>query len=208
VAILVEREIDGHKQPIPYIIRAAQTKNWRGIHQEIRAAQSSRVEQAWLGLRDFGWMPLLVFRLFWPIFYWLKERTPALQKKYGGTVCVSSVGMFGKGGGWGIPVSDYTLQLTVGGIAPKPALIDGQTVLRDYLSVTLGFNHDLVDGAPAARFTKELKEFIACGSNFDECATLSEVLPLSTPTRTSGSPKKIDQVSDELSTLKMCVWPL
>ena len=122
-------------------------------------------------------MPLLVFKVFWPVFYWLKERTPSLQKKYGGTVCVTSVGMFGRGGGWGIPVSDYTLQLTVGGIAPKPAVIDGQMVLRDYLSLTLSFNHDLVDGAPAARFTEELKELMERGNSLGELEALSELLP-------------------------------
>jgi len=177
VAILVEREIDGEKQPIPYIIRAAQTKSWRDIHQEIRAAQSRPVEKTWLGLQDFGWMPLLVFKVFWPIFYWLKERTPSLQKKYGGTVSVSSVGMFGRGGGWGIPVNDYTLQLTVGGIAPKPAVIDGQMVQRDYLSLTLSFNHDLVDGAPAARFTEELKELMERGNSLGELEALSGLVP-------------------------------
>jgi len=163
VATMIEREIAGHKQPIVYIIRAANTKTVREIHQEIRAAQVNVVEQAWEGLRDFGWLPLVVFRVLWPLFWWLKGRSPRVQKKYGGTVGVSAVGMFGKGGGWGIPVDDHTLDLTLGGIAEKPGVIDGQIAIREYLCITLSFNHELSDGAPAARFTERLKELIESG---------------------------------------------
>ena len=168
VATMIEREIAGHKQPIVYIIRAANTKTVREIHQEIRAAQVNVVEQAWEGLRDFGWLPLVVFRVLWPLFWWLKGRSPRVQKKYGGTVGVSAVGMFGKGGGWGIPVDDHTLDLTLGGIAEKPGVIDGQIAIREYLCITLSFNHELSDGAPAARFTERLKELIESGYSLYE----------------------------------------
>lgn len=163
VATLIERGMAGHKQPIVYIIRAANTKTFREIHQEIRTAQVSAVEQVWEGLKDFGWLPLVVFRAFWPVFWWVKNRSPAVQKKYGGTVGVSAVGMFGKGAGWGIPINDYTLELTLGGIAEKPGVVDGHITIREYLSMTLSFNQDLIDGAPAARFTERLKELIESG---------------------------------------------
>ena len=168
VATMIEREIAGHKQPIVHIIRAANTKTVREIHQEIRAAQVNVVEQAWEGLRDFGWLPLVVFRVLWPLFWWLKGRSPWVQKKYGGTVGVSAVGMFGKGGGWGIPVDDHTLDLTLGGIAEKPGVIDGQIAIREYLCITLSFNHELIDGAPAAPFTERLKELIESGYSLYE----------------------------------------
>jgi hypothetical protein len=109
VATAIEREMAGHKQPIVYIIRAANTKTLREIHQEIRAAQVNAVKQAWEGLKDFGWLPLMVFRVLWPIFWWVKGRSPSVQKKYGGTVGVSAVGMFGKGAGWGVPINDLPL---------------------------------------------------------------------------------------------------
>jgi pyruvate/2-oxoglutarate dehydrogenase complex dihydrolipoamide acyltransferase (E2) component len=168
VATMIEREITGHKQPIVYIIRAANTKTLREIHQEIRAAQVNVVEQAWEGLRDFGWLPLVVFRVLWPLFWWLKGRSPWVQKKYGGTVGVSAVGMFGNGGGWGIPINDHTLDLTLGGIAEKPGVVDGHIAIREYLSITLSFNHDLIDGAPAARFTARLKDLIESGYGLSE----------------------------------------
>jgi len=163
VATVIEREMAEQKQPIVYIIRAANKKTFRQIHHEIRAAQVNAVEQAWEGLKDFGWLPLVVFRVLWPMFWWMKGRSPSVQKKYGGTVGVSAVGMFGKGSGWGIPINDHSLDLTLGGIAEKPGVVNGHIAIREYLCITLSFNHDLIDGAPAARFTQRLKELIESG---------------------------------------------
>jgi len=73
------------------------------------------------------------------------------------------VGMFGKGGGWGIPINDHTLDLTLGGIAGKPGIVDGQIALREYLAMTLSFDHSIIDGAPAARFSVRLRELIESG---------------------------------------------
>ena len=39
---------------------------------------------------------------------------------------------------------------------------------REYLSITLSFNHDLIDEAPAARFTGRLKELIESGYGLAE----------------------------------------
>jgi pyruvate/2-oxoglutarate dehydrogenase complex dihydrolipoamide acyltransferase (E2) component len=45
----------------------------------------------------------------------------------------------------------------VGGIGVKPGVVDGHIAIREYLSLTISLNHDLIDGAPAARFTERLK---------------------------------------------------
>ena len=181
VATQIEREMAGQKQPIVYIIRAANTKTLREIHQEIRAAQVNAVKQAWEGLKDFGWLPLVVFRVLWPMFWWMKGRSPSVQKKYGGTVGVSAVGMFGKGAGWGIPINDHTLDVTLGGIAEKPGVVDGHIATREYLCLTLSFNHDLIDGAPAARFIQRLKELIESGYGLiDEGGEEAKVLRAAT----------------------------
>ena len=162
VATTIERDIAGQKQPIIYIIRAANKKSLHEIHDEIRAAQRNTLEQAWEGLREFGWLPLVVFKWIWPVLWWVIERYPQVQRKYAGTVGLSAVGMFGKGGGWGIPIANRT-QLTLGGIAQKPGVVDGRIAIREYLGVTLSFDHNIIDGAPAARFTARLKELIEDG---------------------------------------------
>ncbi len=168
VATAIERDMGGYKQPITYIIRAANKKTFRGIHQEIRAAQVAPVEQAWKGFKDFRFLPLVVFRCIWPFFWWLRGHSAQMQKKYGGTVGLTAVGMFGKGGGWAIPISYHTLHVALGGIAEKPSVVEGQVTIHEYLYMTLSFNHAMVDGAPAARFAQRLKDLIESGYGLGE----------------------------------------
>lgn len=161
----IERNVDGQKQIMPCIIRAANRKTLREIHQEIRAAQVQDVEKALKGLKGFlFFLPTLLFRPFFQVYSWLVRAYPRIQKKALGTVGITAVGMFGKGAGWGIPLaSAQSLWITVGGIGKKPEVVDGQITMREYLSLTISFDHDIIDGAPAARFTQRLKDLIESG---------------------------------------------
>ena len=42
-------------------------------------------------------------------------------------------------------------------------LVDGQIEAHDILSLTLSFDHDIIDGAPATRFSQRLKDLIESG---------------------------------------------
>ena len=75
--------------------------------------------------------------------------------------------MFGTGGGWGISPTNYSLQLTVGGIERKPGIVDGTIEPREYLNLTVTVDHDVVDGAPAARFVQRLKELVEDGQGIE-----------------------------------------
>ncbi len=171
VATAIEREMAGQKQAIVYIIRAANKKTFPEIHQEIRAAQVEKVEQAWEGLEAsplLQLLPMWLLKIGWGGFCWMRRAYPQVQKKYGGTVGVTAVGMFGKDAGWGIPINDHTIDITLGGIAEKPTVVNGQIAMRDYLCMTLSFNHAMIDGAPAARFAGRLKDLIESGHGLCE----------------------------------------
>ena len=172
VYTLIDRDVAGQEQPIPYIVRAANRKTLREIHQEIRAAQMEDVEK---DLKWIQFLPDLLFRPFFWAFYLIGRRYPQIWKKFVGTVGITAVGMFGKGVGWGIPPAMPTLMITVGGIGEKPVLVDGHIVLRDYLSLTISFDHDIIDGAPAARFTRRLKELIESGYGLPDSSVESEL---------------------------------
>jgi pyruvate/2-oxoglutarate dehydrogenase complex dihydrolipoamide acyltransferase (E2) component len=158
----IERDVAGQKEIMPHIIRAANRKTFREIHQEIRAAQVQDVAQAWEVIKAIHWPWLLLLPAF-RVMVWITERSPQVWKKYRGTVGLTAVGMFGKGAEWGIPLPSHSLWITVGGIGEKPVLVDGHIAMRDYLSLTISFDHDIIDGAPAARFTQRLKELIESG---------------------------------------------
>ena len=88
-------------------------------------------------------------------FFRLLKWNPHWLKRLSGTVIVTSVGMFGRGGGWGLGFLPlHTLGVLVGGIASKPAVHEGEIVIREFLNLTVSFDHDIVDGAPAARFVR------------------------------------------------------
>ena len=174
VSSAIEREAAGQKQNIPCIIRAANRKTFREIHHEIRAAQVETVEKVLEGFKGFLFLPTFLFRpLFW-VFFWIGRAYPQMQKKYWGTVGLTAVGMFGKGTGWGIPLASHSLMITLGGIGEKPGVVDGHIVMREYLSLTISFDHDIIDGAPAARFTQRLKDLIESGYGLDDSTVASE----------------------------------
>lgn len=144
---------------IPHIIRQANRRTVREISDEIRAIQA-RPEKSAQQSRLVALAPRVprFARLF---FFWLIKKNPQWFKQLEGTVVITSVGMFGSGGGWGIGfLPTHTLGVTVGGIARKPGVYEGQIAVREYLNLTLSFDHDIVDGAPAARFTKRLVELM------------------------------------------------
>nr|WP_272954989.1 2-oxo acid dehydrogenase subunit E2 [Kribbella shirazensis] len=91
------------------------------------------------------------------------HRLPHRQRALAGTVGVTAVGMFGAGGGWGIGFQLHTLSIVVGGVARRPIFFQGVLVEREFLQLTVSLDHDVVDGAPAARFVGRLRELITSG---------------------------------------------
>ena len=159
--------------PMPYIVRRANQKSVREIHNEIRAAQAEPTETGIVGLGAQKYYPYLQ-NLFFSLPQSLRKlmlyrrlvRDPFFAKGIMGTVVVTSAGMFGKGGGgssWGIPVGIHPLVIALGGIAKKPGIVGDKIEVREYLGMTVLFDHDVADGAPVARFVQRLRELIENG---------------------------------------------
>lgn len=157
VTIAVEIKQDGGTFPLVHVMRAVNRRSVRALHDEIRAVQADPGQSGGLSfIRLFPRLPTWLRRLV----YRVVARRPRLQKRYAGTVGMTSLGMFGSGGGWGLGMPAHALAITLGGIAPKPAVLDGQIAVREMLNVTLSFDHNVVDGAPAARFAQRFKTLV------------------------------------------------
>lgn len=154
---LFEVEVAGRRIIRPHIVRAVNRRTLRDIHEEIRTFQTEH--ESGREARFIGWfvhLPAFARRFLLRMLF----RNPHRLKEMNGTVSLTSVGMFGAGGGWGIPMSNHTLQVTLGGIAERAVLIAGQWENREFLGVTISIDHDIVDGAPAARFCQQLRELV------------------------------------------------
>jgi pyruvate/2-oxoglutarate dehydrogenase complex dihydrolipoamide acyltransferase (E2) component len=172
VTIIIERAVADETLPMSYIIRKANEKTITDIYAEIRIAQKSPVVSGTLqvGTPYAPWMMQIFVMLpqflrnliFWrPLL-----RDPFLVKRMIGTVCVTSLTSFGMTGdrgcmSWGIPVGIQPLLIGVGGIAKRPGIVHEQIVNREYLGLTVVFDHDVTDGAPVARFIRRLQELMA-----------------------------------------------
>lgn len=159
VNTIVEIEMDGRRVTLPHFVRAANKRTVQDIHNEIRAVQYQPTKTREFGALWFARLPRFVRDLF----YWYVYKNPSLLKKTFCTVGVTAMGMFGKGGGWAIPFGVHTLDVALGGIAEKPGAVNGRIEIREYLDVTLSFDHDIVDGAPATRFASRFQELISDG---------------------------------------------
>ena len=157
VNLQVEAALDDQPVVKSIIVREANRKSVAEITDEIRRAErEGSDERRYRGIAAFVRVPGPLRTLAWRAIM----RRPVLVKRFGGTVGLSSVGMFGAAGGWGIPIAPPTLMVTVGGIAKKPRFVDGELCERELLGVTLSFDHDVVDGAPATRFSRRLAELV------------------------------------------------
>jgi 2-oxoacid dehydrogenase/acyltransferase catalytic subunit len=150
---------------MPCIVRAANRKTFREIHDDIRAAQIQDLSKFDVGgAKASQLLPAWLYRPYFELSIRIWKMVPRLWKQSYGTITISAVGMVGKGAGWGIPPSSPSVcWITVGGIGEKREYVDDQIVTRDYLCLTVSFDHNMLDAAPAARFTKRFQELIESG---------------------------------------------
>jgi pyruvate/2-oxoglutarate dehydrogenase complex dihydrolipoamide acyltransferase (E2) component len=164
---MVEIESHGRKIPIPHIFKAVNRKSLLDIHNEIRATQKNPRQTAESNFMEwFLVLPAFIRRAF----YWVVMRVPQRFRDLSSSVMVTAVGMFGRGGGWGITLPNFTLTLTVGGIAKKPGVVADSIAIREYLDLTISIDHDIVDGAPMARFVNYFQELIEGGHGLTDVA--------------------------------------
>jgi pyruvate/2-oxoglutarate dehydrogenase complex dihydrolipoamide acyltransferase (E2) component len=172
VGVMVERKVGEKTVLTGHIVQGANRKTYREIHQEIRSAQtkpvpSGRGVPTWLSSALL--LPWPLSRLVKALMGLVMCYDPTIRVSTSGTVFVTAVGMFGKGhSGWGITTTPHSLGLVVGSLAWKPAVVEGRIEPREILNLTVLFDHDVVDGAPATRFVGRLLELIESGYGLEE----------------------------------------
>ena len=161
VSTTIERKIDGRNEVVALILRNANHKSLHEISDEIRDEKHKKVDDAevYRSMKLFLRIPAFLRRWIFRIM----DRSPGLMKEKAGTIMVTSAGMFGHGAGWGVPIATHTLNVTIGSIVDRVVEIDGRFGNRQHVCLTLSFDHDIIDGAPAARFIRRLSGIIEKG---------------------------------------------
>jgi chloramphenicol O-acetyltransferase len=168
IDIPIELELNGIMTPRKYIVRDAAKKTAAEITREIEEAKMSWKESGIAGEDDKwarGWikaasiMPKWLYKIITRYF----SNNPLMVKARFGTTYVTSVSGFSDVSGFIVPfIAGKTrpLAFTIGSLTKKPGVVGSEIKIREYLSMTVSINHDLVDGAPAARFINRLKQRI------------------------------------------------
>jgi pyruvate/2-oxoglutarate dehydrogenase complex dihydrolipoamide acyltransferase (E2) component len=149
----VERFVGSQPAVFFGAINQPDTKSIEEITAELKAYGEDEFENVeHLEVQDrFNNMPWL-FRRF---ILWLGLNYPSVRLRYmGATFGLSSLGKFGIKSL--IPPCVSTSTFGVGSVEQRPVVKDGKVEVRPMMTITLNFDHRVIDGAPAARFLHDI----------------------------------------------------
>ncbi len=173
ISIVVEKEVNGTRVPLPYVIRKADKKALYQIQDEIEAAKAQTVAgegdyvlgeaKSPVGMKLFvklpQWLRLISMR-------WFVLNHPQRVKDMMGTVMITTAGMVGHTRGWIMPFGMHPLCLAFGSLNEQAAVYRGEIQKREILHLTVLIDHDVIDGVPAARFVDDLVKKLQAGLDY------------------------------------------
>jgi pyruvate/2-oxoglutarate dehydrogenase complex dihydrolipoamide acyltransferase (E2) component len=168
VSIVVEKDLQGQKVPIPLVIEKANEKSIETITMQIVDARNEKLTEKDIVLHKktnqlekiYFVLPGFIRRTVWR--YLLRH--PKLAFKKMGNVAFTAIGMIGKVNGWFIPASVHPICFGISSVMKKPVVIDDKIEIREMLNMTILIDHDVIDGAPMARFIRDLSLNIENGT--------------------------------------------
>ena len=167
ISILVEKEIDGEKVPIPLLIEKTNEKSALEINSEITKAKKrgftkqdivlnqrpTRLENLYYSLPGF------MRRTVWRIML----NNPKFVFNKMGNAVITSVGMMGKINGWFIHKSIHPISFGIGSIIKKPVVMNNKVIIREILNMTILIDHDVMDGAPMVKLLNDFTKYVEGG---------------------------------------------
>ncbi|MFH0824544.1 MAG: 2-oxo acid dehydrogenase subunit E2, partial [Pseudomonadota bacterium] len=89
-----------------------------------------------------------------------RDRSIDLEDLRGGSFTITNVGAIG--GNWATPIILHPQVAILCSMRakPKPVVRDGEIAIRTIMPVTLSFDHRVLDGATAGRFTNRVADLL------------------------------------------------
>jgi pyruvate/2-oxoglutarate dehydrogenase complex dihydrolipoamide acyltransferase (E2) component len=167
VSVLVEKQINGKKVPIPLLINKVNEESIESVTQQLNDSKKQLLTGNNIVLHRkpnrfemlYYYLPGFIRRFIWN--FMLKRPQFIFNKM--GNVAITSIGMIGKINGWFIPISVHPICFGIGSVIKKPVVVNNEIAIREMLNVTVLMDHDVIDGAPMARFINDLSKNIENG---------------------------------------------
>jgi pyruvate/2-oxoglutarate dehydrogenase complex dihydrolipoamide acyltransferase (E2) component len=163
ISIPIEIERNGKTINKQYLIKNASEKSIKEITFEINESKNSIDDQ--IGYILAKSMRLIMKIVPGKIAVLLIRhimRNHKKVKELSGTVFITSVSMFSNIPGYIIPYigGPKASSFAIGSTTKKPVVRNNEIVVREIINITAVFNHDIIDGAPAARFINQMRKYI------------------------------------------------
>ena len=173
ISMMIEiKTKEGKRVPFNYVIREAEQKSVKEITDEIRAIQKKKIEESEQLTRDsssFTSLYMLFPKFIRRFVIKFLLSNPFYVKKTIGTVGITSLGEYVKDlSGYAIAFSDRTLNVAIGGMKEYAILEEGKIKSKKVLYVSFKVNHEIVDGAPVARFITRVAELMKNAYGLDD----------------------------------------
>lgn len=175
-ATVVEKEVEGKLVPLPLVIESTNRKTMAQIQQEITTAKNQNVlnEGDYVLADKLTALQMKLYYLLPGVIRLLALKfilsRPLLRKKLMGTVILTSIGTKRGFPGWFIHKSYHNLSFGVGSVVKKPWVIHDEIKAREVLNLTILMDHDVIDGAPMARFVSHLSHLMETASGLQQSA--------------------------------------
>lgn len=173
ISMMIEiKTKEGKRVPFNYVVRNAEEKSVKEITDEIRAIQKKKIEETEQLTRDsssFTSLYMLVPKFIRRFVIKKLLSNPFYVKKTIGTVGMTSLGEYVKElSGYAIAFSDKTLNVAIGGMKEYAILEEGKLKNKKVLYLTFKVDHEIVDGAPVARFITRVAELMKNAYGLDD----------------------------------------
>ena len=163
ITTMVEIDTTQGKFPLAVVVEDADIRSVADITRQLRSAKGTQRQSGNARFLTAAAMSLTRIPFLATSLFRLGSRSIKARQRMG-TVSVTAIGMFGAGAGYGFGGSTvYSLTVVVGGLSKAPRIDDGEIQQRDILNLTVTVDHNMVDGAPAARFVADLRKAIESG---------------------------------------------
>jgi pyruvate/2-oxoglutarate dehydrogenase complex dihydrolipoamide acyltransferase (E2) component len=172
ISVIVEKEINGKRVPIPLVIEKTNEKSVSEITQEVENARNKVLSEKDIVLnqqsrsfeRFYYLLPGVLRRMIWRFIL----NHPRIAYGNMGNAVITSVGMIGRLNGWFITKSVHPVSFGIGSVIKKPVVIDDEIKIREILNMTVLLDHDVIDGAPMVRFIKDLTKYFEKGDQLSD----------------------------------------